>query len=29
MEKVLCIAKLFNQLFKKEYGIDMDELRMH
>lgn len=29
MEKTLCVAKLFNDLFKEEYGTDMDQMRMH
>lgn len=29
MEKTLCVAKLFNDLFKAENGTDMDQMRMH
>ena len=29
MEKTLCVARLFNDLFKAEYGTDMDQMRMH
>ena len=29
MEKTLCVAKLFNDLFRAEYGTDMDQMRMH
>lgn len=29
MEKTLCVAKLFNDLFKTENGADMDQMRMH
>ena len=29
MEKTLCVAKLFNDLFRAEYGTDMDQTRMH
>lgn len=29
MEKTLCVAKFFNDLFKAENGTDMDQMRMH
>ncbi len=29
MEKVLCVAKAFNDLFRAENGTDMDQMRMH
>lgn len=29
MEKILSVARLFNELFKAEYNTDMDEMRMH
>lgn len=29
MEKTLCVAKLFNDLFKAENGTNMDQMRMH
>lgn len=29
MEKTLSVAKMFNELFKTEYDVDMDEMRMH
>ena len=29
MEKTLCVAKLFNDLFRTEKGTDMDQMRMH
>ena len=29
MEKTLCVARLFNDLFKGDNGTDMDQMRMH
>lgn len=29
MEKTLCVAKLFNDLFRAENGTNMDQMRMH
>ena len=29
MENVLSVAKMFNALYKTEYGKDMDQMRMH
>lgn len=29
MEKTLCVARRFNDLFKAENGTDMDQMRMH
>lgn len=29
MEKMLSVAKMFNKLYRAEYGINMDQMRMH
>lgn len=29
MENMLSVAKMFNNLYKAEYGTDMDQMRMH
>ena len=29
MENMLSVAKMFNNLYKAEYGINMDQMRMH
>lgn len=29
MENTLCVAKMFNDLYKNDFGTDMDEMRMH
>lgn len=29
MENTLCVAKMFNDLYNNDFGVDMDEMRMH
>ena len=29
MEKTLCVAKFFNELYKADNGLNMDQMRMH
>lgn len=29
MENTLCVAKMFNDLYKADFGVDMDEMRMY